>query len=182
MLLVGDSISSGYGIPPKTSWVNLLRLELAKAYPNVKLINDSIAGSTSYNGLIRLRHQLQSIKPFAVIIELGGNDALRGLNLQASKQNFVSMIKLAKQAGSHVLLISVRLFPNYGPVYTNAFNALYNNLAQDPDIILIPTLLKGIALNPSLMQKDGIHPNAQAQPRLLKRVRPSLKALLDKGC
>lgn len=182
VLLIGDSISSGYGIAKKDSWVNLLRMQLARFYPKVKLINDSVAGSTSYNGLVRLRHQFQSIQPYAVMIELGGNDALRGLNLQVSKQNFSKMINLAKQHNSHILLISVRLFPNYGPIYTQAFNALYSNLAHEHNITFVPTLLKGIALKPSFMQADGIHPNTQAQPLILQRVWPSLKVILNQGC
>jgi len=178
VLVVGDSLSAGYGIELRDGWVALLQQRLTKlGYPHA-VVNASISGDTTAGGRARLPDALKRHRPRIVILELGGNDGLRGLSLRETRANLDAMIKDAKSASAQVLLIGIHLPPNYGPEYTGKFHAIYHELAHTQNIALVPFLLEGVALTPGLMQPDGIHPRAAAQPRLLDNVWPYLEPLL----
>ena len=179
IMVVGDSLSSGYGLELSQGWVSLLQQRLEQSgYPH-RVVNASISGDTSRGGLARLPAALASHQPDIVIVELGGNDGLRGLLLDALAQNLAAMIERSRQAGARVALAEIRIPPNYGPVYTKKFQALYGELAERYQLPLIPFLLTGVADNKDLMQADGIHPRAEAQPRILDNVWPVLEPLLQ---
>jgi len=178
ILVVGDSLSAGYGIQLRDGWVTLLQQRLTKqGYPHA-VVNASISGDTTAGGRARLPAALKRHRPAIVILELGGNDGLRGLSLHETRANLDAMIKAAQSAGAQVLLVGIHLPPNYGPEYTGKFHAIYHDLARTQRAALAPFLLEGIALTPALMQPDGIHPRAAAQPRLLDNVWPYLEPLL----
>lgn len=178
ILLVGDSLSAGYGIDLNQTWAALLEQRLAKDYPHYQLINDSISGDTTSNGLARLPDSLKKYQPKIIIIEYGGNDGLRGLSLTAMKQNLSQMINLARQQGAKVVLIGVRLPPNYGPDYTQAFHQTYPDLGKQFHITVVDKFLDDVGGKPELMQADGMHPNALGQPFLFNRVWQGLQPLL----
>ena len=179
ILIVGDSLSAAYGIPVEKGWVSLLQDRLdAEGYP-YRIVNDSISGDTTANARARLTRALASHAPAVVLLELGGNDGLRGLSLTAMKSNLASMISSARGEGAQVLLIGVQLPPNYGPRYTERFQAIYHELARERDLTLLPSLVDGIGTEQNLMQADGIHPNATAQPLIVDRVWKELVPLLD---
>ena len=181
ILVVGDSLSAAYGIPVEKGWVSLLQDRLdAEGYP-YRIVNDSISGDTTANARARLTRALASHAPAVVLLELGGNDGLRGLSLTAMKSNLASMISSARGEGAQVLLIGVQLPPNYGPRYTERFQAIYHELARERDLTLLPSLVDGIGTEQNLMQADGIHPNATAQPLIVDRVWKQLVPLLDTG-
>ena len=178
ILVVGDSLSAGYGIELRDGWVTLLQQRLARqGYPHT-VVNASISGDTTAGGRARLPDALKRHRPRIVILELGGNDGLRGLSLRATRANLDAMIMAAQSAGAQVLLVGIHLPPNYGPEYTGKFHAIYRELARTHNTALVPFLLEGVALTPGLMQPDGIHPRAAAQPRLLDNVWPYLEPLL----
>ncbi len=178
ILVVGDSLSAGYGIEMREGWVTLLQQRLVKkGYPHT-VVNASISGDTTSGGRARLPDALKRHRPQIVIIELGGNDGLRGLSLRETRANLDAMIKAAQSAGAQVLLVGIHLPPNYGPEFTGKFHAIYHDLARAHGTALVPFLLEGVALTPGLMQSDGIHPRAVAQPRLLENVWPFLEPLL----
>lgn len=178
ILVVGDSLSAGYGIEMREGWVTLLQQRLVKkGYPHT-VVNASISGDTTSGGRARLPDALKRHRPQIVIIELGGNDGLRGLSLRETRANLDAMIKATQSAGAQVLLVGIHLPPNYGPEFTGKFHAIYHDLARAHGTALVPFLLEGVALTPGLMQSDGIHPLAVAQPRLLENVWPFLKPLL----
>ena len=178
ILVVGDSLSAGYGIEMRDSWVTLLQQRLIKqGYPH-RVVNASISGDTTSGGRARLPAALTRHRPQIVILELGGNDGLRGLGLAATRANLAAMITAAQGAEAQVLLVGIHLPPNYGPEFTRKFHAIYHDLASAHKTALVPFLLEGVALTPGLMQADGIHPRAAAQPRLLDNVWPSLEVLL----
>lgn len=178
VLVLGDSLSSGYGIDVNAGWVSLLQQRLKQqGYPH-QLINASISGDTTGGGHARLPRALALHHPAMVIIELGANDGLRGLALASMRSNLAAMIKLARAQGAQVLLIGMHLPSNYGPAYTEKFHTVYSDLASELKIPLVPFLLEGIALKPELMQADGLHPRAEAQTRVLENVWPVLKPLL----
>ncbi len=178
ILVVGDSLSAGYGIELRDSWVALLQQRLTRqGYPH-KVVNASISGDTTAGGRARLPDALKRQRPQIVILELGGNDGLRGLPLRETRANLDAMIKAAQAAGARVLLVGIHLPPNYGPDYAGKFHAIYHDLARAHNTALLPFLLDGVALTPGLMQTDGIHPRAAAQPRLLGNVWPALEPLL----
>lgn len=178
IMVLGDSLSSGYGLELSQGWVSLLQQRLEQAgYPH-RVINASISGDTTRGGLARLPAALANHQPDIVILELGGNDGLRGLALEALAQNLAAMIERSRQAGARVALAEIRIPPNYGPRYTKQFQALYGELAERYQLPLIPFLLNGVADNKDLMQADGIHPRAEAQPRILDNVWPVLEPLL----
>jgi len=178
ILVVGDSLSAGYGIEIRNGWVTLLQQRLVKkGYPHA-VVNASISGDTTAGGRARLPAALNRHRPQIVILELGGNDGLRGLSLRETRANLNAMIKAAQSAGAQVLLVGIHLPPNYGPEFTRQFHAIYSELARAHDTALVPFLLEGVALAPGLMQPDGIHPRASAQPRLLDNVWPHLEPLL----
>ena len=178
LLIVGDSISAGFGLDTRLGWVSLLEQRLSKEGHDDKVINASISGDTSAGGLARLPALLAEHKPDVVIVELGGNDGLRGQLPAQLKQNLASMIEASQQAGAKVLLLGMQLPPNYGARYTQAFAAVYAELANEKKVALVPFLLEGVGGKPELMQADRIHPAAGAQGLLLDNVWPVLKPLL----
>jgi len=178
VLVVGDSLSAAYNMPVENGWVALLDKRLNQLTGSHDVINASISGDTTSGGLSRLPQALASNQPDIVILALGANDGLRALSLSTLKQNLTEMIELSKAQGSKVLLAGMLLPPNYGPYYTNQFKAIYEELATNHDLPLIPFLLKNIGGVETLIQKDGLHPNAQAQPLILDNVWPYLEPLL----
>jgi acyl-CoA thioesterase-1 len=181
ILVLGDSLSAGYGIRVEQGWVALLQDRLKQEGYEYRVVNASASGETTGGALARLPRSLEKQKPTIVIVELGGNDGLRGLPIADVRANFESMIRLSQQAGARILLIGMRIPPNYGPEYTKAFHDLYLALAAKHRLPLVPFFLDGIALDDSLMQEDGLHPTAVAQPRLVEQVWPMLKPLLRKA-
>jgi len=178
LLIIGDSLSAAYGIPVESGWVAILQRQLAEEYPGWKIVNASISGDTTANARARLPGTLQRQRPDVVLLELGGNDGLRGLSLQAMRDNLAAIIELVRANGAAVLLAGVELPPNYGPAYTEKFRAVYHSLAADYPVALLPSLLEGVGTRPELMQADGIHPNARAQKLIATRVRDHLLPLL----
>lgn len=178
ILIVGDSISAGFGLDTRLGWVSLLEQRLEREGHDDRVINASISGDTSAGGQARLPALLTEHKPDVVIVELGGNDGLRGQPPAQLQQNLAAMIDAAKTAGAKVLLLGMQLPPNYGPRYTEAFAGVYTQLADEKQIALVPFLLEGVGGHPELMQADGLHPAAAAQQRLLDNVWPALKPLL----
>lgn len=178
LLVLGDSLSAAYQIPPERGWVALLNTQLKNDYPTATVINSSVTGDTTANGLTRLPSLLQEYHPDIVIIELGGNDGLRGLPIDTIKANLSTMITLCFKQNAKIILIGMRLPPNYGPEYTEKFANIYSELNQTYKISVVPFLLEKVALNPKLMQADGIHPTEIAQPLLLETVWPTVKSLL----
>lgn len=179
ILVLGDSLSAGYGIAQNAGWVHLLQQRLQQQYPDIAVINASISGDTTHGGLTRLPAALQRHHPAIVVIQLGGNDGLRGLDLAQAQNNLGDMIELARQAGAQVLLLGVKLPANYGPVYAAQFHQIYTNLAKEKQVALVDFFLQGVAETTALMQADGIHPSAKAQPRILQNVWPKLEKLLQ---
>jgi acyl-CoA thioesterase-1 len=178
ILVLGDSLSAAYGMEQSEAWPALLSGRLTEdGYP-YRVFNSSITGDTTEGGLARLPRLLETQQPAVVIIELGGNDGLRGLPLEVTEANLRSMISRSLEHGARVVLAGVRLPPNYGRTYTERFSAMYERLAAEFQIAHIPFILDGIALDPQLMQEDGIHPNARAQPRVLELVWETLRPLL----
>lgn len=178
VLIVGDSISAAFGLDTRAGWVALLEKRLAQQGFDDKVVNASITGDTSANGLARLPAQLAAHKPDLVLLELGGNDGLRGMPVAQLQQNLASMIDLSRKAGAEVLLLGMQLPPNYGARYTKAFAQVYQTLADEKKVALVPFLLEGVGGVPTLMQADGVHPTTGAQGKLLENVWPTLKPLL----
>lgn len=180
ILVLGDSLSAGYGIDRQYGWVQLLQNRLQKSGYAYRVINASISGDTTDSGLSRLPYALNQHHPAIVIIELGGNDGLRGLSLGELHTNLTRLVTLAKKAGAHVLLVRERIPPNLGAVYGTKFSETYDQIAKEQGVPLVPLFLNGIADDPSLMQADGIHPNEKGQTKMLDNVWPVLKPLLKK--
>jgi acyl-CoA thioesterase-1 len=178
ILVFGDSISAAYGLRLEEGWVSLLQRKLAAQGYEYRVVNASVSGETTGGGRARLARALQLHHPAIVILELGGNDGLRGLPAGEIRSNLQAMIALAQAAGTRVLLIGMRMPINYGPLYTQQFHAVFVDLARQHRLAFVPFLLEGVALDPALMQPDGIHPNAPAQTRLLDTLWPALKPLL----
>jgi acyl-CoA thioesterase-1 len=181
VLIVGDSLSAEYGLQRGTGWVALLGQTLAKEKPLSQVVNASISGDTTSGGRSRLGALLKSHKPQVLVIELGGNDALRGLDLQVTRQNLQAMIAAAKASKAKVLLLGMQMPPNYGAAYARQFAALYADLAKQESVALVPFFLKDVGDGPdaaSLFQADRIHPNEKAQPKMLANVWPELKKLI----
>ena len=178
ILIVGDSISAGFGLDTRLGWVSLLEQRLEREGHDDRVVNASISGDTSAGGQARLPALLTEHKPDVVIVELGGNDGLRGQPPAQLQQNLAAMIDAAKTAGAKVLLLGMQLPPNYGVRYTEAFARVYTQLADEKQIALVPFFLEGVGGHPELMQADGLHPAAAAQQRLLDNVWPALKPLL----
>lgn len=179
ILVVGDSISAGFGIPMQDGWVALLERSLQQDVPELKVVNASISGETTGGGLNRLPALLAEHNPDLTIIELGGNDGLRGMPLMLIRRNLTQMIKLSHQAESDTMILGMQIPPNYGPRYSNGFRDLFGQLADENNSLLIPFLLEGIATRPELMQADGIHPTAEAQPDMKELVEPAVKQWLE---
>ena len=178
LLIVGDSISAGFGLDTRLGWVSLLEQRLKQQGYDDKVINASISGDTSAGGLARLPALLAAHKPDVVIVELGGNDGLRGQPPAQLKQNLASMIDQSRAEGAKVLLLGMQIPPNYGVRYTTAFAKVYSDLAEEKKVALVPFFLEGIGGHPDLMQADGVHPAASAQEMLLNNVWSVLKPLL----
>lgn len=179
ILVLGDSLSAEYGLPRGSGWVALLQQRLKKENVDSNITNASISGETTSGGRTRLPTLLQQ-QPDIVIIELGANDALRGLQLKATENNLRVMIDAAQKAKTKVLLVGMRIPPNYGRDYTEKFFSLYGALAKQTKVALVPFLLDGVANKPELFQTDRIHPIAEAHPIMLNNVWPELKPLLTK--
>lgn len=178
---MGDSISAAYGIQRDAGWVTLLQERLEQRAYGIRVVNASISGETTGGGLSRLPKALEVHAPDIVIIELGGNDALRGYPIDAIHANLERMIELTSASGALVMLMGMNIPPNYGPRYTQAFHNIYHELARSESVALVPFLLEGVALEPELMQRDLIHPTVDAQPKLLDNVWPVLTDVLAKG-
>jgi acyl-CoA thioesterase-1 len=178
ILSFGDSLSAAYGLQPGQGWVALLQQRLHDQGYEYTLINASVSGETSSGGLTRLPHLLATDHPAVVLLELGANDGLRGLPLQTVHDNLAQMISLARNSGARVLLLGIRLPPNYGPRYGNGFADMYSDLAKQYQVPLVPFMLAGVALDPALMQADGLHPVAAGEPRVLDTIWPYLLPLL----
>jgi len=178
ILVLGDSLSAGYGIEQKASWVHLLEKRLMAQGYSYTVINASISGETTMGGLTRINNELEKHQPSLVIIELGGNDGLRGLSIQQLEKNLAQIIDASLQKNANVVLVGMQIPPNYGPTYTKAFSDSYTNLAKTYDIKLVPFLLNGLGEDRQHFQSDGIHPTSAAQPLLLENVWVELKPLL----
>lgn len=180
VLVLGDSLSAEYGLARGTGWVALLEKRVEQQYLATQIINASISGETTSGGKTRLPELLKKNHPDIVIIELGGNDALRGLALPASEANFRDMIRVSKQAGAKVLLIGMRIPPNYGRTYSESFYSIYARVAKETQTVLVPFMLEGVADKPELFQADRIHLQAQAHPVILDNIWLHLQKLLRK--
>ena len=180
VLVVGDSLSAGYGVAVDSTWVALLQKRLAAQGYGYRVVNASISGDTTGGARARLPRALELHKPAVVILELGGNDGLRGLPLRQVRENFEFLIERSQAAGAKVVLVGMRMPPNYGAAYADGFHALYGELAKRYGTPLLGFFLEGVALDAKLMQADGIHPTAAAQPRLLDNLWPVLSQVLEK--
>ena len=178
LLVFGDSLSAAYGMKESQGWVRLLETQINQSELNFSVVNGSISGETSTGGLARLPAMLENYSPDIVILELGGNDGLRGLPLAALEKNMRTMVDLISQSGAEILLTGIQIPPNYGPRYTEPFFDIYEKIAKSQDLSLVPFLIDGIPQQPDLMQADGIHPKAEAQYLILENVWPYLEELL----
>ena len=180
VLVVGDSLSAGYGVAVDSTWVALLQKRLAAQGYGYRVVNASVSGDTTGAARTRLPRALELHHPAIVILELGGNDGLRGLPLRQVRENFQFLIERSRAAGAQVVLIGMCMPPNYGAAYAEGFHALYGELARGYGTPLVGFFLDGVALDENLMQADGIHPTADAQPRLLDNLWPALQQVLKK--
>lgn len=178
VLIVGDSISAGFGLDTRKGWVALLEQRLKQEGFDDKVVNASISGDTSAGGLARLPAVLATHKPDVVVIELGGNDGLRGQPPAQLQQNLASMIQQSRDSGAKVLLLGMQIPPNYGKRYVEAFAKVFGDVAQKEKVPFVPFFLEGVGGHPELMQADGLHPAVAAQDKLLENVWPALKPLL----
>ncbi len=178
VLVLGDSLSAAHNIPIESGWVSLLDARLSNMVPKAAAVNASISGETSLSGRNRLPALLQKYHPSVLVIELGANDGLQGLPLSALRDNLSAMIDAAQKAKIRVLLLGIELPVNYGPQYRDGLRAIYADLARTKHTALVPFLLEGVALDPSKMQDDGLHPVASAEPQVLDTVWPQLAPLL----
>ena len=185
LMVFGDSLSASYGIDEDAGWVNLLAIQIEDSQLPFEVVNGSVSGETTTGGLSRLPSMLDSYAPELVILELGGNDGLRGLPLAQMRENLAAMVNLIEQSGAAVLLAGIQIPPNYGPRYTIPFFELYAELAKEKNLALVPFLIDGIPQQPELIQSDGIHPVAEAQSIILDNVwlwlEPMLQKIADSG-
>ncbi len=179
ILVLGDSLSAEYGLVRGEGWVNLLQKKLETEKITATIVNASISGETTSGGKARLPALLVKHQPAIVIIELGANDALRGLSLAATQENLRGMINSAKDMTAKVVLVGMQIPPNYGGDYTKQFAALFPKLAKENKTSLVPFMLQGVAEKPELFQADRIHPSAEAHPRILNNIWPQLKPLIS---
>lgn len=178
LLIVGDSLSSGYGLENRAGWVDRLAGRLKKTAPDWRVVNASVSGDTTQNGLQRLKPALDRHRPQGVLIALGGNDALRGTPPEVIRQNLLAMIRQAKAAGAWVALLDAPVLPNYGKAYADAVAKLYVDMARAEKIVRVPCFVCGVGITAGMMQTDGIHPNEQAQTRMLDAVWPYIQPKL----
>jgi acyl-CoA thioesterase-1 len=181
ILVLGDSLSAALGIRPEQGWVALLAQRLQAQGYGYQIVNASVSGETTSGGLERLPRALQLHQPGTVILELGANDGLRGLPVSETRENLAHMVRLSQAAGARVLLVGMRIPPNYGPRYTEAFARMFPEVANQYHLPLVPFLLEKVALDPTRMQQDGMHPNARGEPPVLDTLWPYLKPLLKKN-
>lgn len=180
ILVYGDSLSAAYGLPQQQGWVALLQQKLQQENHHAHIINASISGETSSGGLTRIDDALSKFKPEIVILELGANDGLRGLPIKTTRANLEAMLKKIKKTGAKVLLLGMKMPPNYGASYTAEFSDMYPQLAKAQRTSLVPFMLENVAAKPELIQDDGLHPNAKGQPLILNNIWPHLTPLLKK--
>lgn len=179
LLIMGDSLSASYNIPLESGWVELLKQRIKQnGYPTT-VVNASISGETTGNAVKRLPGLLDKHNPDIVLIELGGNDGLRGFELKSIKQNLSEMIEAAQAKGAKVILTGIHIPPNYGPAYTQIFYNAYLNLSKKYETLFIPFILEGVGDKPQLMQADGVHPTKEAQPKVLDNMWPQIKAAIE---
>ena len=178
ILVFGDSLSAAYGLPRERGWVALLEERLKRERPDYSVVNASVSGETSAGGRTRIAEALARHRPAVVVLELGGNDGLRGLPVGEMKANLGAIIERSRAAGARVLLVGVQMPPNYGPEYTQAFENAFAELAQRYRAALVPNMLEGFGEKRDMFQPDGIHPTAEAQPVIVERVWPRLRPLL----
>lgn len=181
VLVVGDSISAGYGMPTSKVWVKLLEARLVQKGYSQPVVNASVSGDTSAGGLSRLPSLLRQHRPAIVVLELGGNDGLRGMPVKVTRQNLTQMVRMAKHSGAQVLLLGIDVPPNYGPKYAKEFRDVYPGVARNTGAKLLPAFLAAVGADPDLMQADGIHPNSLAQPLLVDALWPVLEPMLKAG-
>ena len=179
ILLLGDSVSAGYGMEEKQGWVHLLNEQLIANNTPYKIINASVSGETTAGGLSRLEGVLKENSVDHLIIELGGNDGLRGYPPKSIKKNLLQMINIAKQKDIPVSLMKIKITPNYGARYLKMFEAVFDEVAKETNSTLLPFFMEQVALDPDLMQQDGIHPNIKAQPIIAKYVEKQLTILME---
>jgi len=178
LLVMGDSLSAAYGLRPEQGWVHLLGERLREQDADWRVVNASISGETTAGGASRITTELERHAPDALLIALGANDGLRGLPIEQARANLQRMIDAARATGSRVLLVGMRMPPNYGPAYTQLFEQMYRDLAETNDVALLPFLLAPIAAERDAFQADHLHPTADAQPALLQHVWPALAPVL----
>ena len=176
VLVVGDSISAAYGLAERDGWVQLASDQLSD---DATFVNASISGDTTSGGLARLPEALERFKPSVVVIELGGNDGLRGYSLKDMRENLTAMVDASESAGASVLLLGMQIPSNYGTAYTRRFAQIFQKVAESTGAALVPFFLEPIATNRDFFQRDGVHPTAEAQPLLVEHVIPALKSLLN---
>ena len=179
VLVFGDSLSAGFGIDVDQSWTALLQSRLEKLGYEHRVVNASISGETTEGGAARIETALSTFSPDLIILELGGNDGLRGFPPERMKDNLTKIIERSKASGASVVLLGIRIPTNYGPRYTAAFEAVYRQVANELDIKWIEFFMEGVAMNDELLQADRIHPNSEAQPILLDNAWPIISATLD---
>ena len=180
VLVLGDSLSSAHHVATESGWVHLLEVRLQQSKNPRPVVNASISGETTSGGLARLPKLLADNQPALVVIELGANDGLRGLPLAEIRANLTALIEASRKAGAAVVLVGIELPINYGAQYRDGLRAMYRDLAQEFNLPLVPFLLAGVALDPDLMQDDGLHPKAEGEPKVLENVWPVLEPALAK--
>jgi len=178
ILVLGDSISAGYGIEITQGWVSLLQKKLVESNSQYSIINASISGETSAGGISRIDALLATHKPGIVLLQLGANDGLRGLSPVQMKNNLAEIVHRSQKSGARVILLAMKIPPNYGKRYVELFYAVYPQLANELNVQLVPFILEDVALDKELMQADGLHPNAKAQPLLANKIEPYIFPLL----
>ena len=178
LLVFGDSLSAAYNMAPELGWVSLLEKRLQIQFPEIQVINSSISGETTSGGLSRLPKLLDRHQPDYIVLELAANDGLYGIPLNIIEVNILKLIQLSKNADARVILVGVRLPPNYGPRYTRRFFNMFEALADSEQVERVPFLMDKVALKPELMQADRLHPNAKAQPIILENVWPSVERVM----
>jgi len=178
IVVLGDSISASYGFEAQQGWVALMQQKIQEDYPSYTIYNESISGDTTAGGLARLPKIIKKYQPDILMLELGANDGLRGMSLTAMQKNLSAIIKKSKKSGAQVLLLSMRIPSNYGRRFTDMFYSTYQKLSTQHDIPVVPFILENVALNKSHMQRDGLHPNALAQPTITEHIYPYLLKLL----
>lgn len=179
LVVLGDSLSAAYQMAPEQGWVSLLDQKMQAEGYSYDVINASVSGDTTQNGIARLKTLLKQVDAEIVVIELGGNDGLRGTPPFAIRRNLTRLINMAQDSGAKVLLLGIQLPTNYGAAYTRQFSAIYPAVAEDEGVALVPFFMEQVALVPERMQKDGIHPSAEGQPYLLATVWPYLEDFLE---